>query len=483
MNVLFVSSEVSPFAKTGGLADVAGTLPPALKRAGVDIRIAMPDYPSVAEAGMVTHHTEARALIPIGDDLLETHLHIGEHQDVPLLLIRNREYFMRPGLYGDAHGDYPDNGERFGFFCRALLRLLPQIDFRPDIIHLNDWQTALIPVLLRTELAELPFFADIRTLLTIHNLGYPGCFPASLLERLGLAPGLFHIDALEFHGDISLLKGGLVYADRLNTVSPTYAREIRTAEFGHGLEGLLTAHAGKLTGILNGLDNRAWDPGNDPHLAAPFTPSDLTGKGTCKAALQHELGLAGSPESPLLGLVTRLDTQKGIDLVEQIWPEILAAGAQLALVGSGDPRHAEVLTELARKHVGTASVTIGFDEGLARRIYAGSDLFLMPSRYEPCGLSQLIALRYGSVPVVHRTGGLADTIRDADHAPQRGNGFCFDSATSLALSEALARALAAFRQPRRWREIVVRGMNEDHSWGSRAARYLELYQELAGEPS
>jgi len=480
MNVLFVSSEVSPFAKTGGLADVAGALPPVLKRAGVDIRIAMPDYPSVAETGVATRHSEAHALIPIGDDLLETHLHLADHQGVPLLLVRNREYFMRPGLYGDARGAYPDNGERFGLFCRAVLRMLPQIDFRPDIIHLNDWQTALIAVLLRSELANLPFFAATRTLLTIHNLGYQGRFEPALLDRLGLDPALHHVEALEFHGDVSLLKGGVVCADRLNTVSPTYAREIRTAEFGHGLDGLLTRYSGKLSGILNGLDTQAWNPGHDPLLEAPFSADALSGKATCKAALQRELGLRPDPARPLLALVTRLDPQKGIDLVEEAWPALLAAGTQLVLVGSGDPRHAAAVTELARQSPGSVSATIEFDEELAHRVYAGSDLFLMPSRYEPCGLSQLIALRYGCVPVVRRTGGLADTIRDADADPRQGNGFSFETASGAALAAAVRRALAAYAQPQRWQQIMRRGMSEDHAWTASAARYLELYRETAG---
>jgi len=481
MKVLFVSSEVTPYAKTGGLGDVAGALPPALRRLGVDIRLAMPEYACIAETGLVSRHSQASALIPIGDQLLDAHLHLAEHRGVPLLLVRNREFFMRSGLYGDAQGDYPDNGERFAFFCRALLRLLPQLDFRPDVIHLNDWQSALLAVLLRHELAEQPFFAPIGSLLTIHNLGYGGRFPATLLPRVGLDPSLNRIDALEFYGDISFLKGGIVFCDRVNTVSPRYAEEICTPGFGHGLDGLLTQRRPVLSGILNGLDVAAWNPLDDPALPRAYGPDDLSGKTTCKRELQKELGLSIDDTRPLLGMVTRLDTQKGIDLLETAWPLLEHEGAQLALVGSGDPRHARQLSELAARKPGQTGVTLRFDEALARRIYAGSDLFLMPSRYEPCGLSQMIALRYGSVPVVRDTGGLADTIRDADAHLLSGNGFSFSGLSGDDLAAAVSRGIAAWRRPDRWQEIVRRGMREDFSWEASAAQYLELYQTIAGE--
>jgi len=476
MRILLVSSEVAPLAKTGGLADVAGSLPRALKQLGHDVRILMPGYRGIAA------RTEPRATgidleVPlgsrsIGGRLLETGL-----EGLPVYLLECPAFFDREQLYGTPDGDYPDNAERFGFFCRAALAALPHLDFRPDVLHLHDWQTALIPVLLRSELAGERFYAGIGSLLTIHNLGYQGIFPAETLSGLRLSAELFHPDALEYWGKISFLKGGVVFADRVNTVSPTYAAEICTPELGLGFDGILRSRGGDFSGILNGLDPAQWNPAEDPHLPAGYRPGDLRGKTRCKALLQKELGLQSDPSAPLVAMVTRLDVQKGLDLVEAGWSDLLQRPVQFALLGSGERGLMDRFGERGRQTPQRVAVRLDFDDGLARRIYGGSDLFLMPSRYEPCGLGQLIALRYGCVPLVRRTGGLADTIQDVSRAPRQGNGFSFDAYLGEALLASLDRALLEFRQRRSWLELVRRGMQEDFSWTRAADDYLKLYQD------
>jgi len=481
MKVLYVSAEVAPYAKTGGLGDVAAALPPMLRQLGIDIRIMMPDYPCCAESGLRSEHSAAQALIPVGPQLYETHLHTAEHQGVPLMLLRSCEFFMRAGIYGERGTAYADNGERFGLFCRALLRLLPQTGFQPDLIHINDWHGALIPTLLRRELSGIPFFSSIKTLLTIHNLAYNGFFEQGLAKRLDLAPKLAGPEYLGFNNGISLLRGGIIDADRVATVSPTHALEICSPPHGHGLDSTLRSRGDAIIGILNGIDTHTWNPQGDPHLAACYEPDDLGGKPRCKKALQNELGLETQEVQPLFGMVTRLDHQKGLDLVIKALPKLITQGAQLVVLGEGDSKLGDDLRRQALGYPGRVAVVQRFDEPLAHRIYAGSDLFLMPSRYEPCGLAQQIALRYGSVPLVHQTGGLADTVFDADVNPHQGNGFSFGEPDHEALLSTLTRALACYRQPDRWRALMLRGMRGDPSWSSGAKHYRELYAEIAGE--
>lgn len=471
MKILLVASEVTPLAKTGGLADVAGSLPRALRRLGHDVRILMPAYGSIAARTRLQPTGidlgVAMGGARIGGSLLETSL-----DGVPVYLVEQREFFAREQLYGTPDGDYPDNAERFVYFCRAALAALPQLDFRPEVIHLHDWQTALVPVLLRQELAGDPFFAATGTLLTIHNLGYQGVFPNALLPRLGLRAG----PDLEFWGRFSLLKGGVVCADRVNTVSPSYAREICTPELGLGFDGLLRARGHRFSGILNGLDNAQWDPAADPQLPASFQAADLRGKARCKARLQKELGLRHDPTAPVVAMITRLDIQKGLDLVEAAWPDLLQRPLQFVLLGSGER---ELMNRFAARGAANpqrVAVRLDFDDGLARRIYAGSDLFLMPSRYEPCGLGQLIALRYGCIPLVRSTGGLADTIVDNDLDARRGNGYAFGAYLGEALLASLDRALLEFRDRPRWRTLVRRALQQDFSWERSAQDYLELYR-------
>ena len=478
MRILLVAPEVAPLAKTGGLADVAGALPRELRRQGHDVRVILPYYRVTREQGVLLEPATWPVQAVVGGSLrggLVRETRLGE---VPVYLLEHNDYFDRPGLYGGPDGDYPDNAERFGFFCRAVLDFVRHGPFRPEVLHLNDWQTGLIPVLLRHELGKDPFYQAIGTLLTIHNLGYQGLFPPSALATLGLPRELFSIDGLEYYGQVSLLKGGLLGADLLTTVSPTYGREIQRPEQGLGFDGILRSRRRALHGVLNGLDPEQWNPFADAALTAPYSADDLRGKPRCKRALQQELGLEIDPALPLVALVTRLDRQKGLDLVEAAWDKLLARPLQLVLLGSGERGLTERFAARGAAHPGRAAVRLTFDDALARRIYGGSDLFLMPSRYEPCGLGQLIALRYGSVPVVRSTGGLADTVADVDRDPRHGNGFSFLRPSPAALLAALDRALVRYQRRRDWLALVRRGMRADFSWRQPAGRYLELYQQI-----
>ncbi len=476
MKILFVTSEAAPFAKTGGLADVAGSLPLTLRRLGHDIRVILPSYQSIEEKGYSVRKGRKSVEVTIDGAAQKGLLRQSSIDGLPFFFIENRNYFNREGLYGTEEGDYPDNAQRFGFFCRAVLALLRRMDFRPDVLHLNDWQTGLIPVLLKTEFRDDPFYSSMGTLMTIHNLGYQGIFPPSALSSLGLSPTLMSVEGLEYFGDISFLKGGVLYSDLLSTVSETYCREIQTPEMGFGFDGLLSRRSRNLFGILNGLDDKLWDPGLDSALVSPYGASDLRGKNTNKKMLQKELGLQTSSGIPIVSMVTRLDTQKGLGLLEEAWEELMHRDLQMVILGTGQRKHMEFFAGMQDRFPGKVSINLAFDESLARRIYAGSDLFLMPSLYEPCGLGQLIALRYGALPLVRRTGGLADTVTDPEENSQNANGFSFKKASGAALIQALDRALVQFKDRRAWLKMVRRGMNQDFSWTRSAQRYLEIYR-------
>ncbi|MFN3286741.1 MAG: glycogen synthase GlgA, partial [bacterium] len=416
--VLFVSSEVAPFSTTGGLADVSGALPAALARAGVDVRIVTPLYRSVRQGPW--------QLRPAGEVQVALGASAGERVvvweggvpggNVAVWFVDHAASFDRPGLYGESGRDYPDNLERFALFCRATLSWVQVSGWQPDVVHCNDWQTALIPVYLRASPDRA--WDPVGCLLTVHNLAYQGLFPAEKYAHLGLPPELYSPRYLEFWGRVNLLKGGLVFADVLSTVSETYAREIQTPELGCGLDGVLRERASDLYGILNGADYSVWDPRNDHYLPARYGPEDLSGKAVCKRALQQETGLRIDAGVPLFGMVSRLVEQKGVDLVAACVDRFPAAGAQLVILGTGDPTYEELLRQAGQRHPGWVAVRIGFDERLAHWIEAGCDAFLMPSRYEPSGLNQLYSLRYGTVPVVRRTGARAPA------APGSGPGRC-----------------------------------------------------------
>jgi starch synthase len=476
MNILLTASEVAPFAKTGGLADVAGALPGELKRLGHDVRIFMPLYRSVRERNLTLCPRADLPPIRVGDASRSGRVWQGDLQGVPVYFLEQDAFFDRDGLYGTPRNDYPDNAERFGFFARALLTALPQIGFRPDVLHLNDWQTGLVPALLRSEWTGDSFYRDTATLTTIHNLGYQGLFPAEMVSSLHLDPGLFTMEGFEYYGQLSFLKSGLVFADLITTVSETYCAEIQTPPMGHGFDGILRSRTERLFGVLNGIDDKLWNPQHDVALPARYHAEDLAGKRENKRRLQTELGLKAGADVPLVGMVTRLASQKGLDLVEQAWEALLKRGVQVAILGSGDQDFMDRFAGLGAQSAGQAAVRLGFDDRLARLIYAGSDMFLMPSHYEPCGLGQLIALRYGSVPVVRKTGGLADTVFDPADNADRANGFTFSEVSASALLGAMDRALALYRDSEDWLRLVRSGMQGDFSWRRSALRYLELYR-------
>ncbi len=475
LKLLMVASEAAPFAKTGGLADVVGSLPKALLDAGHDVRVVMPWYRTVREVTGRLQTSRSKINVPMGGRTYQVTWRKGDTRGVPVYFIEAPELYERAGLYGENGVDYPDNAERFGLLSRASLELARNLDFIPNVIHAHDWQTGLVPVYLHKNLWRDPFFAKTGSLFTIHNLGYQGVFPMAESHKLNLDPSLLTSDGIEYHGKISLLKAGITFADRVNTVSPTYCQEIQSSQHGMGLDGILRARSDRLYGLLNGLDNALWSPGQDEKLVSNYTAADLTGKRLCKAALQQELGLKVNPEVPIAAMITRLDSQKGIELVLESWDKIMQYDLQLVILGTGNPDFENRLAEAASYYPGKAAVLLQFDDALSRRIYSGSDLFLMPSRYEPCGLGQLIALRYGAVPVVHATGGLADTIFDPQDSTD-GNGFVFHHYQHASFLQALGRALEVYREPRRWQKIQLQGMIQDLSWQAAAKEYIDLYR-------
>jgi starch synthase len=475
MEILFVASEVAPFSKTGGLADVAGALPGALAARGHAVSVVTPRYGSIDPVrwGMKALH---RAVHVRGE---ATTVWVARGKAPVYLLEHERLFGSRKGLYGEGGRDHGDNAERFAWLSRAALALPAALRLRPRILHLNDWQTGLAAWMLRREHAEDSTLAGAKTVFTVHNLAYQGVFPKEVLPAIGLPWEVFRYEAMEFHDQLNFMKAGLVFSDVLTTVSPTYAREITTPDGGHGLDLLLRHRARDLHGILNGIDAQEWDPERDPHLPAHYSARDLSGKAACKEALQRELGLAVRPRTPLLGIVGRLADQKGLDLVATALGDILARDVQLAILGTGQAEYEEAFRRAAAERPDRMAARIGFDEGLAHRIEAGADVFLMPSRFEPCGLNQMYSLRYGTVPVVRAVGGLEDTVEDFD-GWRRGTGFKFRDYTPQALLLALRRALDVYPDVRTWRGLMERGMEQDNSWARSAERYEALYRQLAG---
>jgi starch synthase len=499
--VLLAASEVVGFAKTGGLADVAGYLPAALARRGHDCAVILPLYRCTHAAHNRPEPTDLTFRVPVGTRTVQGRLWRSALPDcgVPVYLVEQPSYYDRDdpdagrGLYqftlpGGGRRDYPDNCERFVFFCRAVLEAIRLLDFWPDVLHVNDWQTGLVPVHLRESYCRLAEpalrerYGRLGTLFTIHNIAYQGIFWHWDMNLTGLDWRLFNYRQLEFHGHLSFLKAGIVFADLLNTVSPTYAREIQTPYYGCGLQGALTERCDRLFGIVNGVDYRVWDSAHDPQLAAPYSADDLAGKAVCKGALQKELNLDKQADAPLLGVVARLVEQKGIELVIKAVPALLEQGAQLVVLGEGEALYQRQLEDLARRFPGRVSLTFRFSEDQAHRIEAGADLFLMPSLYEPSGLNQLYSMKYGTPPVVRATGGLADTVIDATPeslAAGTATGFCFAAYSPDALRDTARRAIALYRgQPDAWRRLMLNGMRQDWSWDRSAAEYEKLYQRV-----
>jgi starch synthase len=479
MKVAFLASEVIPYAKTGGLADVAGALPKFLARRGAEVRVFLPLYREVKAKGLRLEPVLEEAVLEMGGGKLSYAVLAHRADGVTIFFIDRPAFYDRDGLYGTAAGDYPDNGERFAFFSRAALETLKATGFAPDIVHGHDWQSALTFAYLRYVYAGDPFFARTRTVFTIHNLAYQGLFDLEVLTGVGLPGSLFNMNDLEFYGRVNALKAGILYTDAVTTVSPRYSREIQTPEFGCGLDGLLRSRSASLHGILNGVDYRDWDPATDRLIPRNFTPSDLAGKRICRDMLALEFGLAAPPGLPVAGMVTRLAGQKGLDIVCDALEELLGLGLTLVILGTGDQKIQDFLLAARKKDPGRIGLKIAFDERIAHTIYAGSDVFLIPSRYEPCGLTQMYAMKYGTVPVVRATGGLEDSVQEFDPATGRGNGFKFVEAAPGPLVEASARAVAAFRKPQDWRRLVANAMAADFSWERSADAYLDLYGKLA----
>ncbi|MBI5970019.1 MAG: glycogen synthase GlgA [Deltaproteobacteria bacterium] len=474
MNVIFASSEAAPFAKTGGLADVAMLLPAAIKRRGCEVSLFLPYYAQVKASGVKPVRVPVSIHLPSGKRELTAELYMTEgFGGVNVYFIKRDEFFDRAFLYGTPKGDYPDNLERFSFFSRAVIEAIKAVGLMPDVIHCNDWQTGLIPAYLKDVYWNDPVFFNAAIVFTIHNIAYQGLFDKRLYGATGLSTSLFTADGLEFWDKISLLKAGIVYSDMITTVSQTYAKEIQTLELGGGLDGLLRARRGGLFGVLNGVDYGEWNPETDGLIPAAYSSTDMSGKAKCKMALMKEFGVKLKTPAPLVGMVSRLAEQKGFDILLEALPEIMKNDIGLVILGEGETRYQEALIEAAKIHPGRVSVKIAFSNALAHLITAGSDVFLMPSRYEPCGLNQMFALRYGTPPVVRATGGLQDTVSDA--ADGSATGFKFRGYSASALVGKLKEAEAGYKDKKAWALLQKNGMKKDFSWDVSARRYIELY--------
>lgn len=475
LRVAIVSSEAAPFAKTGGLADMVGALAVALARQGVDVTLVLPAYRCVAQRPDVAA-TGMAFPVPAADRVEPTEILEGvAGKDTPAYFVRADRFFDRPGLYGQDGSDYPDNAERFAYFARASLALLSRLG-PYDVLHGHDWQAGLAVAYLRLQPDRYASLAATRTLFTVHNVGYQGLFDAGVFPRLEV-DAAHYWPSFEFYGNISYLKAGLSLADRLTTVSPSYAEEVKAPEQGYGLHGVFNARAGDLAGIMNGVDYAVWDPAADPLIARRYTAAAPEGKRDCKRDLQQRLDLSPS-DAPLAGMVSRLVHQKGLDILIGALDALLSRDLQLVVLGTGDSNHEQALREFGQHHAGRAAVRIGFDEELAHAIEAGSDLFLMPSRYEPSGLNQLYSLRYGTIPVVRATGGLRDSVTPFDEATGRGTGFLFDDYSSEALVQTVDRALDCYRRPAAWRRLMANAMAQDFSVDRTATEYAALYARL-----
>lgn len=461
MKIAFFASEVFPFAKTGGLADVAGALPLALEDLNQELIIIMPAYRGIEDSQYKINKFKPGIL----------YSQIGKNLKV--YFIEHQNFFNREGLYGNKEGDFKDNLERFAFYNRVGLRFLREIKFNPEIIHCNDWQTSLIPLYLKALYRNDLVYKDTKSVLTIHNLGYQGLFPKDEFPKLGLDWSVFNIDGLEFYDKINLLKGGIIFSDAITTVSPTYSKEIQGEENGFGLEGVLRKRADALRGIINGLDYSVWDPAHDNFIEKKYSPSNLEDKKINKRALQKICNLATDQDVVLFGIVSRLAQQKGFEIISQAAQEMSALNLQLVILGMGEQRYQVMLEQIVRQYPKTFYFHAGFDEALAHKIYAACDVFLMPSRYEPCGLGQMISFKYATLPLVFHTGGLADTVTTQ-------NGFIFERYQKEALVDSMKQAIQAYKDKTLWLKLMKKGLGYNFSWKESAKKYLKLYQDLVG---
>ena len=481
MKVAIFASEVVPFAKTGGLADVAGALPKFLSPLGLEVTVLLPLYRETKKKNLPLRRKVEN--LEIDWNGKKSPFSVWESREGTLwfLLIEKDEYFDRDFLYGTPQGDYPDNGERFAFFSKAALETLRYLGFRPDVIHAHDWQAAIALAMLKFVYGQDPFFGYTRSLFTIHNLAYQGLFDRDVLGRIGLPDGLFNMEDLEFYGKVNYLKGGILYSTAVSTVSKRYSQEIQTPEFGYRLDGLLRKRRDHLFGILNGVDYSDWNPATDKFILRPFDPTYLDGKKECKKDLLRAFGLDEvKEETPVVGMVSRLAGQKGFDILCKSLEGIFKTGAVLVILGTGEEVFHKALSAAREKFPGSLGLKIAYNESLSHKIYAGSDLFLIPSRYEPCGLTQMYSLRYGTIPVVRATGGLDDTIQEYDAAGGTGNGFKFEEYSSDALLDSLQKAISAYHRKERWRLLIQKAMACDFSWEISAREYLRLYQRISG---
>ncbi|MEW6416843.1 MAG: glycogen synthase GlgA [Nitrospirota bacterium] len=476
MKILIATPEAVPYVKTGGLADVAGSLFKEYRRMKKEAYIILPFYKKIKDGQSSIEDTGVRINVPVGDTVIEGRIFSNQYSTY---FIGCDKFFDRQELYGTPAGDYSDNISRFVFFSRGIIEACKALNFKPDVIHCNDWQTGLVPLYLKTIYRGDKFFKNVATILTIHNLGYQGLFPSSDLPITNLGWELFNPEGIEFYGKINFLKAGIISADILNTVSNTYAKEILNKEFGFGLDGVLRMRESVLYGVINGIDYEEWDPSRDLFIPANYSYNDISGRAFCKKELMRLLfgpsDILDAERIPLIGIVGRLSAQKGLDLVLQSIDELLSFGVKLVILGKGDEVYHNSFSEVAKKYKGKVSVIIGFEEPLAHKIYAGSDFFLMPSRYEPCGLGQLIALRYGCIPIARRTGGPSDTIHDYEPLKSKGTGFLFSDYTPSAMQDAVKRALCVYTDEDKKHKMIIDGMNMDFSWKKSAERYIELY--------
>jgi len=473
LRILFAASEGLPFSKTGGLADVIEALPKALVAQGHELAVVLPRYRGIKTSMVVM----PSMTIPLGGRLRFPSIADGTMLNgVRYFFVDDPGYFDRDGIYGNSTGDFPDNAERYSEFCRAVIEIAKHV-WPADVIHCHDWQTALVPTLMRSLYSTDPLVKDIPVIFTIHNLGYQGQYPAAVLGRAGIPPEVYNPAGLEYYGDVNFLKGGLVYSDYLTTVSKKYSEEIQTPEFGYGLDGVVRSRREHVVGILNGVDYSVWNPEKDKLIAATYSVKDLTGKHACKKELLEIFGLSPEYETrPVLGIVSRFADQKGFDLIAAVAKELMQEDIILTVLGTGERRYEELFETLANEFPGRVGVRIAYDNELAHKIEAGADMFLMPSRYEPCGLNQIYSLKYGTVPIVRATGGLDDTVESFDVEHGTGTGFKFDPYTGAALLDAIRLALHHFADERIWKRIQLNGMSKDFSWKRPATEYAKLYK-------
>jgi len=474
VRIVFVASEGVPHSKTGGLADVIGALPKALAALGFEIEVFLPRY-RMTKPGRRLPQLQSLT-IPLASGFKFASIQDGASRDgVQFYLVDCPQFFDREGLYQEKGEDYPDNAARFAAFSLAALEFMKRSATPPEIIHCHDWQSALLPIYLRNLYAEDDFFRNSAVVFTIHNLGYQGLFPPHVLPQISLHAGLFTIDGLEYYGKVNLLKGGIIYSDFVTTVSRKYAEEIQTPEFGYGLEGVLKSRGDRLQGIVNGVDYDAWNPASDKLIAANFTPENLKGKETCKKALLERMGIQEPAlDRPLIGIVSRFAAQKGFDLIAGIAEQLAALNLYVVALGTGEPAYEELFRTMAAKHPDKFLVAIAYDNTLAHQIEAGADMFLMPSRYEPCGLNQIYSMKYGTVPVVRATGGLDDTVDPFDG--KSGTGFKFTDYSPQALLAVIQQALEVYRQPKVWQRLMNNCLRKDFSWATSAKQYAKIYQ-------